>query len=120
MAGSKGVDIHPATPGVACINRELDRAAALHDVGVDALHALLVKFIVIAKAHDVLQQTALLDLRPTVADLHAAPIRLTGDQAIAFEQVAEQHLGDGLFIESGLQQLRGRGVVRAFQIQPIQ
>jgi len=57
------------------------------NVHVDALHALLMEFVVVAKAHQVLQQAALLDLRAAVADAYAAPVGLAGDQAIAFQQL---------------------------------
>jgi len=78
------------------------------------------KLVVVAEAHQVGQQAGLVDLRAAVADLHAAPVGLPGDQAIAFEQVAGQGFGDGGFTHLGAQQLRGRCVVLAFDVQPVQ
>ena len=78
------------------------------------------KLVVLAKAHQVLQQTGLLDLRPAVADLHAAPVGLARDRAVAFEQVAGQHLAHRLLAKSGAQQLGGRRVAAAFHIESVQ
>ena len=61
---------------------------------------MLVEFIVVAKTHDVLQQTSLLYLRPAIADADTAPIRLTCYQAIAFQQVAVERLGYWCFVGS--------------------
>src|SRR2546422_274591 len=82
------VDVETAAARVARVDREFDRLAAPPHIHEDALHALLVKLVVVAKAHQVLQQPLLVDLRAGVADLHAAPVGLAGDQAVAFEQVA--------------------------------
>ena len=103
MAGAKGVDVQSAAAGVAGVDGQLDGFAACPDVHEDALHALLVKFVVIAKAHQVLQQTFLVNLRAAVLNLHAAPVGLAGDQTIAFEQIADQGFGDGCFFVVGAQ-----------------
>ena len=100
MTRAKWVDIHTTAPCVASKNGERGGLAALPHVHVNPLHALLVEFIVIAKAHDVFQQTSLIDLRATVVNLHAAPIGLIRDQAIAFEQVAHQRFSHGLLVEA--------------------
>ena len=78
------------------------------------------EFVVVAKAHQILQQAFLLDLGAAVLNLHAAPVGLAGYQAVAFEQVADQGFGDGGFIMAGAQQLWRGGVLGAFHIQPVQ
>ena len=123
MAGAKGVDVQTTAAGVARINRELERFAARPDVHEHALHALLMELVVVAKTHDVLQQTFLVDLCAGIADLHAAPVRLARDQAVAFEQVAHQHLRHGAFVfclRRSAQQLRRGGVMVALHVQPVQ
>ena len=62
MAGPPGVDVQAAAPRVACVDGQLDRLAAAPDVHEDALHALLMKLVVVAKADDVAQQPGLVDL----------------------------------------------------------
>ena len=81
---------------------------------------MLVEFIVVAKTHDVLQQTSLLYLRPAIADADTAPVRLTRYQAIAFQQVAVKRLGHWCFVGSSTEQFRRRLVMAAVQIQSIQ
>ena len=120
MAGAEWVDVQATTARVACVDRELEGAAAPPDVHEDAFHALLMEFVVVAEAHQVLQQAFLVDLRAAVADLHAAPVGLARDQAVALEQVADQGLGDGAFFMVGAQQLRGGLVLRALHIQAVQ
>ena len=78
------------------------------------------KFVVIAKTHQVLQQSLLIYRSAGVADLHAAPVRLPRDQTVALEQVADQHLGHRCFVGQHLEQLRRRREARAFHIQPVQ
>jgi hypothetical protein len=78
-----------------------------------------VKLIVVSKAHDVTQQTRLVNLRTGVADAHTAPIRLARDQAIAFEQIAGQGFSGGRFVEIGRQQLGIGLVLVALQIQTV-
>ena len=63
------------------------------------------KFIVLAETDQVAQQAFLFDLRADIGDLHAAPVRLAGDQAIRLEQMRHQ----GLFY-------RTIGVVRAQEL----
>gem|GEM_PF-6611219 len=74
----------------------------------------------VAKAHDVLQQALLVDCRTGVADAHAAPVGLAGDQAVALEQAAAQGLGDGRLVKGGAQQLGLGLVVLAVDVQPVQ
>ncbi len=91
------------------------------DVHEDALHAVLVKFVVLAKAHQVAQQAGLVDLRAAVGNLHAAPVGLAGDGAVALEQMAGERLLHGLLVKSGGEQLRrGRAVAVAGNVQPVQ
>ena len=71
---AKRVDVEPAAPRVTCIHRQLERPATRPDVHEDALDTLLMKLIVVAKTHDVLQQPLLVNWRACVADLHAAPV----------------------------------------------
>lgn len=85
MAAAPRVDIHPAASGVACINSQFGRLATGPDVHEHALYTMFVKFIVVAKTHDVLQQPCLLYLRSAVTDADTAPIRLACYQTIAFE-----------------------------------
>ena len=85
MAAAPWIDVHTASARVTRIDGELGGFAACPNVHEDALYAMLVKFIVVAKTHDVLQQTGLVNLRPAVADADTAPIRLSGYQTIAFE-----------------------------------
>ena len=118
MAGAKRVDVEPAAPRVACINRQAMRLAARPDVHEDALHALLMKLVVVAKAHDVLQQAFLVDLRAGVADLYAAPVGLAGDQTVAFEQVAGQRFLDRGFVKLGKQQLGLGCEMQALHVKP--
>ena len=49
------------------------------------------KLVVVTKTHQILQQTFLLNGRAGVTDLHASPVGLPCDQAVAFKQVAHQH-----------------------------
>ncbi len=83
-AGAPGVDVQPAAAGVAGVHRELGGFAARPNVHEDALDALLMKLVVVAKTHDVLQQAGLVNLRAAVGDLHTAPIGLARHQAVAF------------------------------------
>ena len=85
MAAAPRVDVHPASARVTRIDGELGGLAPCPNIHEDAFHAMLVKFIVVAKTHDVLQQTCLVYLRTAVADADTAPIRLSGYQTIAFE-----------------------------------
>ena len=59
-------------------------------------------------------------MRAGVGNAHAAPVGLAGDQAVAFEQVADQHLAHGRVVERGAQQLRCWLVVRALQVKAVQ
>ena len=85
MAAAPRVDIHAASARVTCINSELGGFTACPNIHEDALHAMLVEFIVVAKTHDVLQQASLVYLRTAVADADTAPIGLTCHQTIAFQ-----------------------------------
>ena len=85
MAAAPRVDVHTASARVTGIDGELGGFAACPNVHEDALHAMLVEFIVVAKTHDVLQQTGLVYLRTAVVDADTAPVGLTRYQAIAFE-----------------------------------
>lgn len=85
MAAAPWVDVHTASARVTRIDGELGGFAARPNIHKDALHAMLVKFIVVAKTHDVLQQTGLVNLRPAVTDADTAPVGLTRHQTIAFQ-----------------------------------
>ena len=101
MAAAPRVDIHPTSTRVTRIDGELGRFAARPNIHKDALHAMLMKFIVVAKTHDVLQQTSLVNLRPAVADADTAPVGLTRHQTIAFQQVTVKRLCDRRFVKGG-------------------
>ena len=101
MAAAPRVDVHTASARVTRIDGELGGFAARPNVHEDALHAMLVKFIVVAKAHDVLQQTSLVYLRPAVADTDTAPVGLTRHQTIAFQQVTVERLCHRRFVRGG-------------------
>ena len=101
MAAAPRVDIHTTTARVTRIDCELGGFAACPNVHEDALYAMLVKFIVVAKTHDVLQQTGLVNLRPAVADADTAPVGLTRHQTIAFQQVTVKRLCDWRFVKGG-------------------
>ena len=103
MAAAPRVDVHPSSPGVTSLHTELGWLATSQDVKVDALDAMLVKLLVVAKAHDVLKQTRLVDGRPAVGDADAAPIRLPRHQTIAFEQMADEGFGHRWFTQRGLE-----------------
>ena len=62
MAGSTGVDVETAAAGVTGIHREFDGLAVLPDIHKNALDALFMKLVMVSKAHDVLQQTFLINL----------------------------------------------------------
>lgn len=83
VAGAKGVDVQTAATGVAGIDGQFVRLAALGDVHEHPLHAVFMKTVVLAKADDVAQQPGLVDLRIKVADLHGAPVGLAGHGAVA-------------------------------------
>ena len=85
MTAAPRVDVHSTSARVTCINSELGGFTACPNIHEDALHAMLVEFIVVAKTHDVLQQTGLVNLRPAVADADTAPVGLTRHQTIAFQ-----------------------------------
>jgi len=99
MARSPRVDVQTTTSGVTRIHLKTQRLAATCDVHEDALHTLLVKLVVVSKAHDITQQTRLINLWSGVADAHTAPVGLACDQAIAFEQVARQGFCGRRFVE---------------------
>ncbi|MCY1548139.1 hypothetical protein D9M68_842300 [compost metagenome] len=56
----------------------------------DPLHALLVEIRMLAKAHQIGQQTGVIQRRTTVLHHHTAPIRLAGNRAVGFQQMAVQ------------------------------
>ncbi len=101
MAAAPWVDVHTASARVTRIDGELGGFAARPNVHEDTFNAMLVKFIVIAKTHYVLQQTGLVNLRPAVADADTAPIGLTRHQTIAFQQVTVKHLCHRRFVKGG-------------------
>ena len=101
MAAAPRVDVHPASARVTRIDGELGGFAPCPNIHEDALHAMLVKFIVVAKTHDVLQQTSLVYLRPAVVDADTAPVGLTRHQTIAFQQVTVKRLCDWRFVKGG-------------------
>jgi hypothetical protein len=49
FAATPGVDIQPPAPGIQGLHRKKIRGAALLNIKVDALNALLVKFLVLSK-----------------------------------------------------------------------
>src|SRR5574343_2061747 len=51
VAGAPGVDVQAPAARVARIYLQFDGLAARPQVHVDALHALLMEFVVVAKAH---------------------------------------------------------------------
>jgi hypothetical protein len=63
MTGAPRVDVQATSPCVACIDAQFKRFAARPNVHEDALYTLLMEFIVISKAHNVLQQPSLINLR---------------------------------------------------------
>ena len=85
MAAAPRVDVHPASARVSCIDGELGGLAPCPNIHEDAFHAMLMEFIVVAKTHDVLQQTGLVNLRSAVADADTAPVGLACHQTIAFQ-----------------------------------
>jgi len=99
VAAAPRVDVDTAAPRVTRIHGELGGFATRPDVHEDALHAMLVKLIVVAKTHDVLKQAGLVNLCAAVTDADTAPVGLACDQAIAFQQIAEQCLCDRRFSE---------------------
>jgi hypothetical protein len=66
MAGAPRVDVQAATPCVTGIHRQLQRFAPCPNVHEDAFRALLMKLVVISKAHNVLKQSYLIDLIASV------------------------------------------------------
>src|SRR5690606_30061992 len=58
----------------------------------DPLHALLVEVAVLTEGNQVPQQAGPVDRRATVTDHYAGPVRLPGDRAVGFEQVAVEGL----------------------------
>src|SRR3546814_3631488 len=87
------------------LHTELGRGAALQHIDEDALDAVLVEVAVLAEADQITQQAGAVDAWATIADLHAAPVRLPGDRAVRTQQVRDQR-----FLDHGfgivLQQLR--------------
>ena len=63
VAAPKRVNVQPAAPGVPGIHRQFDRLAARPHIHENPLYAVLMKLVVVAKAHQILQQTFLVDLR---------------------------------------------------------
>ena len=76
------------------------------------------RFVVCAQNHDQVGNRARGDRLGSLVGPPRA--RLAGDQAIAFEQVAGQHFLDRLFAERRGQQLGGRRVMRALDVEAIQ
>jgi hypothetical protein len=62
MAGAPRIDVQATAPGVAGINRELQRLAPCPNVHKNALHALFMELVVISKTHNVLKQSSLINL----------------------------------------------------------
>ena len=85
MACSKGIDIQATAACVAGINTQTTGVTTRPNVHEYALHTLLVKFMVIPKTHQVRQQSLLVNFIAGIVNLHTAPVRLTRDQAVAFE-----------------------------------
>ena len=96
------------------------RLALAQDIDKDALHALLMEFIVFAETNQVAQQAFLIDLWSCIRDLHAAPVRLARYQAIRFEQVRDEFFFHRSFIQRCLQELRRRRVLGDFQVQAVE
>ena len=76
------IDVESATSCIARIDRQFLWRALAQDVDKDALHALFVELIVFPKADHVSEQAFLVDLRPDIMNLHAAPVGLARHQAI--------------------------------------
>ena len=65
------------------------------------------KVRMLAKAHQIRQQTGVIQCRTTIFDHHSAPVRLAGDRAVGFEQMAVDAFFDYLGIVA-LEQFRAR------------
>lgn len=113
---AEGVDVQPAAAGVARVDGEAAGRAGAEQIGEDAFHALFVEFIVLAEAYQVAQQRLAVQPRAGVADLHAAPVRLAGDQAVGFQQMTAQGFADDV-AGVGAQDLRAGRVVVHLDVQ---
>ncbi len=97
MAGEKSpllrrVDIQTAASRIAGVNGKRFRLAETENIVKDALDALLMEFVMVAERDQIAQELLAVDFRPTILDLHRAPVRLVGDQAVGLQQVADQRL----------------------------
>ena len=119
MTGAPRIDVQTTTPYVTRINRELQRFAAGPNVHENALHALLMKLVVISKAHNVLKQSCLIDLIARVGNLNTPPIGLTCHQTIAFEQVAHQCFRNRRLIVLRLEQIWRWLIVSALNVHAV-
>src|SRR6185369_2324335 len=97
--GAPWVDIKAAPTGISGVHRQMLRLALAKYVRKDALDALLMELIMLPETDQVLEQALLVDLRADIADLHAAPVRLAGDQAVRLEQVGNEGFLYWQFVE---------------------
>src|SRR3546814_11642919 len=86
-----GVDVQPATAGVAGIHTELGRCAALQHIDEDALDEVLVEVAVSAEADQRTHQAGEVDAWAAIDDMQAAPVRLPGDRYVRKQQARYQN-----------------------------
>src|SRR5690606_30489565 len=89
-SGPPRIDVQAAAARVARLHRKPLRAAARQHVQEDLLHALLVETGVLAVTGDVAQQRPPVDAWAAVAQVHAAPVGLSGDRAVGLEHARAQ------------------------------
>ena len=87
-----GVDIQTAASRIAGVNGKRFRLAETENIVKDALDALLMEFVMVAERDQIAQELLAVDFRPTILDLHRAPVRLVGNQAVGLQQMADQRL----------------------------
>ncbi len=90
--GAPRVDIQTAAAGIAGVHAELFWPAETLNIVKDTLHALLVKLVVMSERHQVTQQLFPVNFRAAILNLNGAPVRLVGDKAVGFQQMADQRL----------------------------
>src|SRR5690606_22236978 len=87
------------------------------NIAENPLHAMLVKILVLAKRHQVLQQARVVNGPTTVVNGYTRPVRLTGHRAVGFQQVTVELFANVTFTDDEM--LCMRFEMLAFDIHSI-
>src|SRR5260363_17461 len=118
--GPKRINIESAASGITRVNRWFDGLAHALDIHEHPLDALFMKVRVMPVRNDVAQQSRMIDGRPDVANVHAAPVRLAGDGTIRFQQIRYNRFIDGRLLGIRAQERCVWLVTLYIEIEPVQ